>query len=103
YRSPYGRHAYRQIPVPFCHLLFREDDLHAWAQARDLPHAWPYVNGWPLAEYRRLFASVDQLFELQSYEEQRTGGIGVELIAEYPGCFAPHSTDIDEFLVTGIE
>jgi SAM-dependent methyltransferase len=102
YLSPYGRHAYRQIPVPFCHLLFREEDLHAWAVARGLAHAWPYVNGWTLAQYRSLLHATPGLC-VDSYQEHGTGGVGVELIASHPECFAPHATAIDEFLVTTID
>ncbi len=102
YLSPYGLHAYRQVPVPFCHLLFREADLHAWAEARGLTHDWPYVNGWTLHQYRALFQSAHGL-EVTSYLEHGTGGVGVELIADHPECFAPHATTIDEFLVTTID
>ncbi len=101
--SPYGRHAYRQIPVPFCHLLFSESDLHQWAADAGLPHAWPYVNGWALKQYRDLFASVVARFATLSYTEYSTGGVGVELIADYPRHFRRYVTDFDEFLITTVD
>jgi hypothetical protein len=45
YTSPYGLHAYRQIPVPYCQYLFTEADLKTYATSEGLPTAWPYVNG----------------------------------------------------------
>jgi SAM-dependent methyltransferase len=101
--SPYGRHAYRQIPVPFCHLLFSESDLHEWAANAGLPHDWPYVNGWALKQYRDLFASAASRFDTLSYTEYSTGGVGVELVAEHPTQFRRWVDDFDEFLITIVD
>jgi SAM-dependent methyltransferase len=103
YFSPYGRHAYRQIPVPFCHLLFEEPALHRWAADAGLPHEWPYVNGWALERYRNLWKSVSSRFSIRSYTEHSTGGVGVELIARYPQHFRGHVADFDEFLITAVD
>lgn len=103
YFSPYGRHAYREIPVPFCHLLFAESELHEFASATGLPHDWPYVNGWALHRYRDLFEAVSERFATLSYVEYSTGGVGVELIAEYPQLFRRHAADFDEFLVATVD
>src|SRR5262249_4253247 len=59
YLSPYGRHAYRQIPLPFCHLLFDDRTLREWAVSADLSHEWPFVNGWSLEQYRALWESIE--------------------------------------------
>ena len=103
YLSPYGRHAYRQIPVPFCHVLFAEHDLHQFAARHGLSHDWPYVNGWTLRRYRDLFTTMAYRFKTQSYVEYSTGGVGVELISDYPGLFRRHATDLDEFLIPTID
>ena len=103
YLSPYGRHAYRQIPVPFCHLLFHEQNLHAFAERNGLVHDWPYVNGWTLRRYRELFNTMSHRFTTRAYREYSTGGVGVELITEYPSLFRRRSADLDEFLITTID
>jgi SAM-dependent methyltransferase len=103
YCSPYGRHAYRQIPVPFCHLLFPEEALHTWADSSGLPHNWPYVNGWTLERYRALWKSLASEFETISYQEVRTGGVGAELVAKYPQQFRSRIADFDELLVAHVE
>jgi SAM-dependent methyltransferase len=103
YCSPYGRHAYRQIPVPFCHLLFREDALRGFACASGTPDDWPSVNGWTLRRYRALWKSLAAQFAVVSYVEHTTGGVGTELIAEYPASFREWAGDFDEFLVAGVE
>jgi SAM-dependent methyltransferase len=103
YFSPYGRHAYRQIPVPFCHLLFPEEALHTWADSSGLPHNWPYVNGWTLERYRALWKSLSSEFDVVSYRESTTGGIGTELVAQYPQQFRSRVPDFDELLVAHVE
>lgn len=103
YCSPYGRHAYRQIPVPFCHLLFPEEALRGWARASGGPDDWPSVNGWTLQRYRALWKSLASQFTIVSYVEHATGGVGTELIAEYPACFRKWAGDFDEFLVAGVD
>jgi SAM-dependent methyltransferase len=103
YLSPYGRHAYRQIPVPFCHLLFAEPELHRWASNAGLPHEWPYVNGWALQRYRDLWKSASARFTIRHYIEYSTGGVGVELIARYPQQFREHAADFDEFLISAVD
>ncbi|MCC7417770.1 MAG: class I SAM-dependent methyltransferase [Acidobacteria bacterium] len=103
YFSPYGRHAYRQIPVPFCHLLFDEQTLRDCAARRGLPHDWPYVNGWGLRRYRELFRTMSYRLATLRYVEHSTGGVGVELIAAHPALFRHLSSDFDEFLVPTID
>jgi SAM-dependent methyltransferase len=103
YLSPYGCHAYRQIPVPFCHLLFGEPELHRWASNAGLPHDWPYVNGWALQQYRDLWKSASARFTIRHYTEYSTGGVGVELIAEYPRLFRRYAADFDEFLIATVD
>jgi SAM-dependent methyltransferase len=103
YFSPYGLHAYRQIPVPFCHLLFREEDLHRWAEDHNLPHQWPFVNGWTLKRYRALWRSLESQFVVTDYREYTTGGVGVELVNRYPRCFKDRVDDFDELLVAFVD
>jgi SAM-dependent methyltransferase len=103
YFSPYGLHAYRQIPVPFCHLLFEDRELHAWAETNGLPHAWPFVNGWSLTQYRQLWASVDAQFRVLSYQEHSTGGVGMELVRRFSECFRGRVADLDELLVSHVD
>jgi SAM-dependent methyltransferase len=103
YCSPYGRHAYRQIPVPFCHLLFAEDTLRGWARTAGLADDWPYVNGWTLKRYRRMWDALSSTFTVVQYREHTTGGVGTELITEYPACFRGRAETFDEFLVSAVE
>lgn len=103
YTSPYGLHAYRQIPIPYCHYLFAEADLKAYAQREGLPIAWPYVNGVSVTDYRRLWADQGSRFERLYYLEHPSGGVGAELIAEYPFCFRAKVPAFDDLLVSAIE
>jgi SAM-dependent methyltransferase len=103
YTSPYGLHAYRDIPVPYCQYLLSEQELKEWAAGAGLKTDWPYVNGVTVTEYRQLFDRQRRRFTQQYYREHPTGGVGAELIAEYPLCFRNRVPTFDDLLVSGIE
>jgi SAM-dependent methyltransferase len=103
YTSPYGLHAYRQIPVPYCQYLFADEDLRAFASSHCGGTPWPYVNGVSVTGYRRLFAKETRRFEPLYYREHPTGGVGAELIAAYPSCFKGRVPAFDDLLVSAIE
>jgi SAM-dependent methyltransferase len=103
FTSPYGLHAYRQIPVPYCQYLFRESDLRAFAAVEGLPSAWPYVNRVTVATYRDIWAEQGPRFDQLHLVEHPTGGVGAELIAEYPACFRGKVPSFDDLAVSAIE
>jgi SAM-dependent methyltransferase len=103
YTSPYGRHAYREIPIPYCHYLLPENELKAWAAGAGLPADWPYVNGVTVTDYRQLFERQRHRFKPRYYREHPTGGVGAELIAAYPLSFRNRVPSFDDLLVSGIE
>jgi 2-polyprenyl-6-hydroxyphenyl methylase/3-demethylubiquinone-9 3-methyltransferase len=103
YTSPYGLHAYRQIPVPYCHYLFRERDLRGYVAAEGLPAAWPYVNGVTVSTYREIWAEQTTRFDRLFLDEHPTGGVGAELIAEHPSCFRGKVPSFDDLTVAAIE
>ena len=103
YTAPWGRHAYRQIPIPYCHYLFEETELKQYALSNRLESNWPYVNGFTLNQYRGLWKKYTSKFDSLFYKEHPTGGVGAELISEFPGCFKGKASDVNEFFVSAIE
>ena len=103
YTGPFGLHAYRQIPVPYCHYLFAEADLKAYSTSNGWPANWPYVNGVSVTDYRRLFDDQATRFERRYYREHPSGAVGAELIAEFPFCFRSKVPSFDDLLVSAIE
>jgi SAM-dependent methyltransferase len=103
YTSPYGLHAYRQIPVPYCHYLFSQKDLQLYANQHGLSSDWPFVNGVTVAQYRRLWKKFAKDFEVLYYKEHPTGAVGAEMIQSYPGCFRGNVEGVDELFVSAIE
>jgi hypothetical protein len=63
---------------------------------------WPFVNGWSLAQYRQLWASLRGTFQIRHYEEHSTGGVGMELVSRFPACFR-HLPQLDELLVSHVD
>jgi hypothetical protein len=103
YTSPYGLHAYRQIPVPYCQYLFTDADLKAYAAREGLPAAWPFVNGVSVSSYRDLWAQQAGRFERLHYVEHPTGGVGAELIADHPACFRGKVPAFGDLFVSAME
>ena len=103
YTSPFGLHAYRQIPVPYCHYLFADEDLRAYATREGLATSWPYVNGVSVTSYRRIFEERAARFDRLYYREHPTGAVGAELITRYPSCFRARVPLFDDLLVSAIE
>jgi len=103
YTSPYGLHAYRQIPVPYCHYLFSREDLEHYARRHGLSCDWPFVNGVTVAQYRRLWKMFSGDFEVLYYKEHPTGAVGAEIIRSYPLCFRGNVEDVQELFVSAIE
>jgi len=103
YTSPYGLHAYRAFPLPYCHYLFKEEDLKQYAMTHGLTLDWPYVNGFTVTQYRDLFAEYKDKFETCFYKEYPTGGIGAEWIRRHPSCFKGKVADFNDFFVSCIE
>jgi SAM-dependent methyltransferase len=103
YTSPYGRHAYREIPIPYCHYLLPDEELKAWAAGAGLHADWPYVNGLTVTDYRQLFELQRARFKRRYYREHPTGGVGAELIVAYPLSFRNRVPSFDDLLVSGIE
>ena len=103
YTSPYGLHAYRQIPVPYCHYLFSREDLKLYANRHGLSCDWPFVNGITVTQYRHLWKKFSKDFEVLYYKEHPTGAIGAEIIRSYPICFRGNVEDVDDLFVSAIE
>jgi SAM-dependent methyltransferase len=105
YYSPYGLHAYREVPVPYCHLLFPESSLEALrTEIAPSSPQWPPVNGWHVAQYRELFKSKlvgDEAFELAEYRETYDLRY-VGVVEQNPSCFRSKTEDFDDLIVGNI-
>ena len=102
YMSPYGEHAYRSIPLPYCHHLFPLSDLNAFAAVRQRELIDPaHVNRWKVRQYRELWKSRASLLEPILYREL-TDFSHIDLIRRFPSCFCSKSRSLDEFTVSGI-
>ena len=100
--APYGLHAYRSIPIPYAGVLFKQEDLLKYARGHGLSDWWPFINGAPLNEYRRIFKAARKDFHVVAYKEGWSGGAGAELIMRYPAVFRRVSEKIGDFLISGI-
>ncbi len=103
FNSSYGMHAYKSIPVPYCHHLFRVSDMEAFIQKNQLEQVnfTSHANGWSLDQFRNLWKSKAGQVDVFEYNEIRTFG-DLNLVTRYPSCFKSKSGNFDEFVVSGI-
>jgi 2-polyprenyl-6-hydroxyphenyl methylase/3-demethylubiquinone-9 3-methyltransferase len=102
YNSPHGAHQFLSIDVPYCHMLFREDDCNAAAEKRGLRPLTKNLNYWSLRDFRRLFDRYTDRFET-IYRFEKFNVSFVDLIRQFPTCFRSKVDDFDELIVRSME
>jgi SAM-dependent methyltransferase len=102
YNSPHGAHQFLSIDVPYCHMLFREEDCNAAAEKRGLRPLTKNLNYWSLRDFRRMFARFEDQFDTVHRFEKFNVAF-VDLIRQHPTCFRSKVDDFDELIVRSIE
>jgi ubiquinone/menaquinone biosynthesis C-methylase UbiE len=98
YFSPLGAHIYRQVTVPYCHLLFPSDVLQRFATAKGLGPLEYDVNGWSIQAYRNLWAGLTgKLRRIQYQEIPDTAHL--DLVSAHPSCFKSKTQEFDDLVV----
>ncbi len=102
YWSAFGEHAYRSIPIPYCHCLFQLETMNLYCRNNAYDAIDPaHVNRWSLEQYRGLWEWAGKFLDRLRYEERSSAG-HVDLIERYPSCFAHRSSLALNFLVDEI-
>jgi SAM-dependent methyltransferase len=102
YLSPYGEHAYRSVALPYCQVLFADDDLNAFCRSRGVRAIdFGHVNRWRTSDYRDLWKRHARLRPI-IYREIRNVD-HLDLVLRFPSCFRAATTDIDDLTVASIE
>lgn len=96
YNSHFGLHAYRELPIPFCHFLFPPELLGNHAVDHEV------LNGWSLAAFRRLWRNVASNVDVLQYDE-RQERYGLELVRRHPSCFRGKVDSFRELTTSTIE
>ena len=102
WHSAMGAHQWFSIDLPYCHLLFRRDDVNAFASRIGKPCLTPNLNFWSLRQFRQLFESQVDAFEQIAWFEKFNVAY-CDMIAAHPGCFRSKVDDFDELIVRSIE
>ena len=102
YLSALGAHIYRQITVPYCHLLFPKDVLQRFATAKGLGVLEYDVNGWSIEAYRKLWAGcAGRLRRIHYHEIPDTAHL--ELVSTHPSCFRSKTTNFDDLVISYVK
>ena len=102
YNSPFGEHAYRSIPIPYCQILFGLEQLNVYCEANGLRRIDPdHVNRWSLSQYRELWSGLKTGARIAHYHE---GGAlsHIRLVERHAPRFKRVSSWAREFLVSEI-
>ena len=102
YNSPHGAHQFLSIDVPYCQMLFREEDCNAAAEKRGLRPLTKNLNYWSLRDFRKMFESFGDEFETIHHFEKFNVAF-VDLVRQHPSCFRSKVDDFDELIVRSIE
>jgi ubiquinone/menaquinone biosynthesis C-methylase UbiE len=99
YPSPYGLHAYRSVPVPYCQFLFKEETIKEYIVKHNKPEvSFSFVNPWSAKQFKELWKEYEGKLEILSYKEFDSFA-GMKIIEQYPACFTG-KYDIPESLFT---
>lgn len=103
YWSAFGEHAYRSLPIPYCHCLFRLYSINRYCRESGYDEIDPrHVNGWSLRQYRELWQWSSQSLDRVRYQERSSAG-HLDLIQRYASCFRNRSTFALDFLIDDIK
>lgn len=102
YYSPFGFHAYGSIPIPYCHLLFREQTLREYVSENNLPALNEYLNGWSFSDYRNLWQKYENKFKIIKNIETMDYKY-LDMIKKYTNCFAKYKLGVENFLVSSVK
>ncbi len=103
YRSAFGLHVYRSIPIPYCQFLFSPETLFDFADMMriDAPN-YENLNQWSLIDYRYLWNQYSsKLHPVKYYEHINVSHL--DLISQYTSCFKSKTDNFDDLIVAEIE
>lgn len=102
YNSPMGLHAYRQITVPYCQVLFSNETLSQFLSRENMtPLDFNHCNGWSLAQFREIWAKYQGRLQKVKFTEKRDY-YHLDLIRKYPGIFRKRNGDFEEFITSSV-
>ena len=102
YWSAFGEHAYRSIPIPYCHCLFPLQMMNDFCRANNYDEIDPaHVNQWSLMQYRQLWSDVNNQLDCISYVEKSSAN-HINLIQQFPSCFKNKSLSPLDYIIGGI-
>jgi ubiquinone/menaquinone biosynthesis C-methylase UbiE len=103
FMSPYGMHAYKSIPIPYCQHLFRESDMVQFIKEKNLEpvNFRDHVNRWSVERFRELWKKHGKEIKTVSYAEICNYN-NLDLVWKYPSCFKSKTKNMDNLVVGGI-
>ena len=102
YMSPHGRHAYRSITIPYCHILFPNELIEKFIEEKGLKQlADVSYNNWTLENFHKLWESYSHQLEMIKYKEF-SDLTHLDLVMKYPSCFKSKTKNFKNLIISGM-
>ncbi len=114
YYSPWGLHASRRLGMPYPQLLFSSSTIqqfvdqnltrlaNTYSDISDRTKISPYLNGYSLEQYRRIFRNKKTILKILAYVEAVSLD-GLHMIHRYPNIIKGKIPSIDDLFIRGIK
>jgi SAM-dependent methyltransferase len=103
YPSPYGLHAYRSVPVPYCQFLFEEKTIKDYITKHNKYEvSFNYVNPWSAKNFKELWKEYLDKLQIVSYQEFDSFA-GMKVLEQYPSCFKGKYDVPDSLFTDGVK
>jgi SAM-dependent methyltransferase len=98
YMSPWGLHAWHELGIPYCQMLFSADMLRSVVQSQDL---WG-CNAIAGTTYRQMWQNLGNQATIVSYRES-LNPFHLNLVEQYPHCFRSKTEHFENLVLDGFE
>jgi ubiquinone/menaquinone biosynthesis C-methylase UbiE len=101
YTSPWGLHAWKSIPIPYCQFFFPDTLIEEFSRKSPSPSLNSQLNKWSIEDFRALWKRYSNSIEIVKYNEFFNIN-HLDLILEHPSCFKSKTTLFDNLIVKKI-
>jgi ubiquinone/menaquinone biosynthesis C-methylase UbiE len=98
YTSPWGLHAWKTIPIPYCQYLFPEMLIDEFSNKKSLHLRKSQLNKWSIEDFRKLWVRYSNRLEIVKYDEFININ-HLDLVMKYPSCFKSKTDGFDNLIV----
>lgn len=102
FMSPMGGHLALEIGIPYCRLLFRNEDILQFSESMELGDLkLNQVNRYSASDFRKIWRQNSDNLERVYYHEI-FNILYLDMLAKHPSCFKSKTNDFEDLMVSGM-